>query len=91
MFLNGFMGRLYADGYQGDHKLPQSIRMAGCRVDAWRKFDDALHIIPKEQQGSDRTEQMVYFPTPDICGDLCMTNAAICASNGTDSGVAPAF
>ena len=49
-FLQGFSGWLHADGYQGYHKLPGSIRVVGCWAHARRKFDEALQTLPKEMQ-----------------------------------------
>ena len=61
-FLEGFSGWLHADGYQGYHKLPQRIRVVGCWAHARRKFDEALHTIPKEQQSiSKPAEALCYF------------------------------
>ena len=37
-FLQGFLGWLHADGYQGYHKLPENIRVVGCWAHAQRKF-----------------------------------------------------
>ena len=49
-FLKGFSGWLHADGYQGYHKLPENIRVVGCRAHARRKFDEALQTIPKDDR-----------------------------------------
>ena len=49
-FLQGFSGWLHADGYQGYHRLPGSIRVVGCWAHARRKFDEALQTLPKEMQ-----------------------------------------
>ena len=49
-FLKGFSGWLHADGYQGYHKLPSSIRVVGCWAHARRKFEEALQTLPKEMQ-----------------------------------------
>ena len=49
-FLRGFNGWLHADGYQGYHKLPSSIRVVGCWAHARRKFEEALQTLPKEMQ-----------------------------------------
>lgn len=47
-FLEGFTGWLHADGYQGYHRLPESIRVVGCWAHARRKFDEALQVLPEE-------------------------------------------
>ena len=61
-FLEGFTGWLHADGYQGYHKLPQRIRVVGCWAHARRKFDEALHTVPKEQQQASKpAEALCYF------------------------------
>lgn len=49
-FLKGFSGRLHADGYQGYHRLPGSIRVVGCWAHARRKFDEALSTLPQEKR-----------------------------------------
>ena len=49
-FLNGFSGYLHADGYQGYHKLPENIRVAGCWAHARRKFDEALNALPTDKR-----------------------------------------
>ena len=49
-FLQGFSGWLHADGYQGYHRLPGSIRVVGCWAHARRKFDEALQTLPKENR-----------------------------------------
>ena len=41
---------LHADGYQGYHKLPGSIRVVGCWAHARRKFDEALNTLPQEKR-----------------------------------------
>lgn len=45
-FLRGFSGFLHADGYEGYHKLPDSITVVGCWAHARRKFEEALKIVP---------------------------------------------
>ena len=49
-FLQGFSGWLHADGYQGYHRLPGSIRVVGCWAHARRKFDEALSTLPQEKR-----------------------------------------
>lgn len=49
-FLEGFSGYLHADGYQGYHKLPGTIRVVGCWVHARRKFDEALNALPTDKR-----------------------------------------
>lgn len=49
-FLEGFTGWLHADGYQGYHRLPESIRVVGCWAHARRKFDEALQVLPEESR-----------------------------------------
>ena len=61
-FLEGFSGWLHADGYQGYHKLPEQIRVVGCLAHARRKFDEALTVVPKEQQADSKpAEVLCYF------------------------------
>ena len=60
-FLEGFSGWLHADGYQGYHTLPESIRVVGCMAHARRKFDEALNVLPKEAQvGSEAAKGVAY-------------------------------
>lgn len=49
-FLEGFTGRLHADGYTGYHSLPERIRVVGCWAHARRKFDEAVKSLPKQEQ-----------------------------------------
>ena len=49
-FLKDFSGYLHADGYDGYHKLPESITVVGCLAHLRRKFADALKILPKDKQ-----------------------------------------
>lgn len=49
-FLEGFSGYLHADGYQGYHRLPEGIRVAGCWAHARRKFDEALNSLPPDKR-----------------------------------------
>lgn len=61
-FLNGFTGWLHADGYQGYHRLPSQIQVVGCLAHARRKFDEALTVVPKEQQAASKSaEALSYF------------------------------
>lgn len=41
---------LYADGYQGYHRLPGSIRVVGCWAHARRKFSEALSTLLQEKR-----------------------------------------
>lgn len=45
-FLKDFKGYLHADGYDGYHKLPESITVVGCWAHVRRKFDEALKALP---------------------------------------------
>lgn len=45
-FLKDFKGYLHADGYDGYHKLPESINVVGCWAHVRRKFDEALKALP---------------------------------------------
>ncbi len=47
-FLKNFSGYLHADGYEGYHRLPESIVVVGCWAHLRRKFDEALKIVDKE-------------------------------------------
>ena len=49
-FLEGFLGYLHADGYQGYHKLRPDIRVVGCWAHARRKFDEAVNSLPQKEQ-----------------------------------------
>lgn len=53
-FLNGFSGYLHTDGYEGYHKLSEKLSkdivVVGCWAHARRKFDEALKVLPKNQQ-----------------------------------------
>ena len=49
-FLEGFLGYLHADGYQGYHKLRPDIRVVGCWAHARRKFDEAVKSLPQKEQ-----------------------------------------
>lgn len=60
-FLNGFSGYLHADGYDGYHKLPDSIIVVGCWAHLRRKLFDALKTLPKDKQsGSNAAKGVVY-------------------------------
>jgi transposase len=64
-FLENFSGYLLCDGYSGYHNLPENIIIVGCLGHARRKFDEALKIIPKEQQETSATK--IGF---DFCNQL---------------------
>ena len=64
-FLKGFSGYLHADGYQGYHKLPGTIRVVGCWAHARRKFDEALNAIPP-----DKREDSAAWTGLKYCNDL---------------------
>ena len=49
-FLECFSGYLHADGYQGYHRLPETIRVVGCWAHARRKFDEALNALPADKR-----------------------------------------
>jgi hypothetical protein len=49
-FLQEFKGYLHADGFEGYHKLPDSITVVGCWAHLRRKFDEALKSVPPEAQ-----------------------------------------
>jgi transposase len=52
-FLGNFKGYLHADGYDGYHKLPESITVVGCWAHLRRKFDEALKVLPeRDREGS---------------------------------------
>ncbi|NBI08908.1 hypothetical protein D1641_02575 [Colidextribacter sp. OB.20] len=52
-FLDGFSGYLHTDGYQGYHKLPGNIWVAGYWAHARRKFDEAPTIGRARQRSPD--------------------------------------
>jgi len=64
-FLEGFSGYLHADGYQGYHKLPGTIRVVGYWAHARRKFDEALNAIPP-----DKREDSAAWTGLKYCNDL---------------------
>ena len=64
-FLEGFSGYLHADGYQGYHKLPGTIRVVGCWAHARRKFDEALSAI-----APDKREDSATWTGLKYCNDL---------------------
>lgn len=47
-FLEGWSGYLHADGYDGHHKLPETIAVVSCWAHLRRKFDEALKIVPEK-------------------------------------------
>jgi transposase len=52
-FLKGFKGYLHADGYDGYHSLPETIKVVGCWVHARRKFVEGLKMLPeKDRKGT---------------------------------------
>lgn len=52
-FLEGFIGYVHTDGYEGYHSLSEKIIICGCWAHSRRKFDEALKsIAPSEQIGS---------------------------------------
>jgi transposase len=56
-FLKNFSGYLHADGYDGYHSLPDSIKVVGCLAHARRKFDEAVKGLSKNAQND--SEAMV--------------------------------
>ena len=52
-FLKDYSGICVTDGYQVYHKMEkeqEELRIAGCWVHARRRFDEAMNVLPKEQQ-----------------------------------------
>lgn len=52
-FLKDYSGICVTDGYQVYHKMEnerEDLRIAGCWVHARRRFDEAMNVLPKEQQ-----------------------------------------
>lgn len=52
-FLKNYSGICVTDGYQVYHQMEkeqEDLRIAGCWVHARRKFDEAMNVLPKEQQ-----------------------------------------
>ena len=52
-FLKDYSGICVTDGYQVYHQMEkeqEDLRIAGCWVHARRKFDEAMNVLPKEQQ-----------------------------------------
>ena len=52
-FLKDYSGICVTDGYQVYHKLEkeqEDLQIAGCWVHARRRFDEAMNVLPKEQQ-----------------------------------------
>lgn len=47
-FLKGFSGFLTTDGYQGYHRLSESITVTGCMAHGRRRFDQCLTALRKD-------------------------------------------
>lgn len=47
-FLEGYSGYLTTDGYQSYHGLPEEIRVTGCMVHSWKRFEECLTILKKQ-------------------------------------------
>ncbi|MGI6491367.1 MAG: IS66 family transposase [Pelotomaculum sp.] len=60
-FLKNFKGYLHCDGYEGYHKLPESIIVVGCLAHLRRKFFDALKTLPKEKQAESNAAKGVSY------------------------------
>ena len=53
MFLKDYSGICVTDGYQVYHQMEkerENLRIAGCWVHARRRFDEAMNVLPKDQQ-----------------------------------------
>ena len=53
MFLKDYSGICVTDGYQVYHQMEkerEDLRIAGCWVHARRRFDEAMNVVPKDQQ-----------------------------------------
>ena len=53
MFLKDYSGICVTDGYQVYHQMEkerEDLRIAGCWVHARRRFDEAMNVLPKDQQ-----------------------------------------
>ncbi|NLB03323.1 MAG: IS66 family transposase [Bacteroidales bacterium] len=60
-FLKSFKGCLHCDGYEGYHKLPESIIIVGCLAHLRRKFFDALKTLSKEKQAESNGAKGVAY------------------------------
>ena len=60
-FLENFSGYLHADGYDGYHKLPESITVVGCMAHLRRKLFDALKTLPKDKQSGSQAAKGVDY------------------------------
>jgi transposase len=60
-FLKSFKGYLHTDGYDGYHKLPETIIVVGCLAHLRRKFFDALKTLPKEKQPKSNAAKGVSY------------------------------
>lgn len=60
-FLKEFSGFLHTDGYDGYHKLPESITIVGCWAHLRRKFDEALQTLPKESRNSSHAAKGISY------------------------------
>lgn len=60
-FLKDFKGYLHADGYEGYHKLHESIVVVGCLAHLRRKFFDTLKILPKKSQPESNAYRAVAY------------------------------
>lgn len=52
-FLKDYSGICVTDGYQVYHQMEkerEDLRIAGCWVHARRRFDEAMNVLPKDQQ-----------------------------------------
>jgi len=60
-FLKNFKGYLHTDGYEGYHKLPETIIVVGCLAHLRRKFFDAFKTLPKEKQPESNAAKGVAY------------------------------
>lgn len=60
-FLKDFKGYLHTDGYEGYHKLPETILVVGCLAHLRRKFFDAFKTLPKEKQPESNAAKGVVY------------------------------
>lgn len=60
-FLKDFKGWLHADGYDGYHRLPNTICVVGCWAHLRRKFDEALQTLPKDKRGSSEAAKGIAY------------------------------
>jgi transposase len=77
-FLGNFKGYVHCDGYNGYHRLSESITPVGCWAHCRRGFDQALKVLkPKERVGSNALRGKQF------CDDLFAIERALDEAKAT--------